>query len=194
MSQRSCRLTGSTPTLGSSSKRTLGRAQQGAGQPEFLFHAPGELAGQPRGEGTQPREGQEPVEGLVPLAGDHAAQGGIEAQVFHHRQVFVEPKALGHVADEGGEVPGIALGIPSQDADPSRGGRHQARHQAHQGSLARPIGAHEPRQAAGVDLGGQPLEGLGRAKVLGNRCQQHRGRRGLRCHVHGPAGVAGAAT
>ena len=102
----------------------------------------------------------------------------METQVLHNRQILVEPKALGHVADLIGKTIGIASGVQAEDLDRAGAGHHQPRHQPHQGGLARPIGADQPREPPGLDGRGQVLEGLNRAKDLGNPGQTHR-RRGL---------------
>ena len=73
-----------------------------AGQAELLLHAAGELARQPAGEAGQVGEGEQPVERPAPGHARHAAEVGVEVEVFLHRQVLVQAEPLGHVAHDAG--------------------------------------------------------------------------------------------
>ena len=74
-------------------------AHQGTGEPQLLLHAAGKLACQPFGERAKGGELQQTVENFLPrLAGD-AAQVGVQGQVFHHRQIFIQAEFLRHIAE-----------------------------------------------------------------------------------------------
>ncbi len=90
---------GSTPTPGSSSSSTFGSPTGGTGEAQLLLHPAGKLACQPFGEWTKGGELQQAVENFLPrLAGD-AAQVGVQGQVFHHRQIFIQAELLWHIAE-----------------------------------------------------------------------------------------------
>ena len=96
--QKSWRVTGSTPVVGSSKQQHLGLVDQRNRQPEFLLHAAGKLAGTAVQELRKANELQYLTAALAPLCGRQPAHLGKEAQVFLHRQIFVQGKALRQVA------------------------------------------------------------------------------------------------
>ena len=64
-----------------------------------MLHTAGELARQPFGERAKGGKIQQAVENFLPcLAGD-AAQVGVQGQVFHHRQIFIQAELLRHIAE-----------------------------------------------------------------------------------------------
>jgi hypothetical protein len=94
----------------------LGPRHERTGKAQLLLHAAGELAGQALGEGSEPREVQQLGKQVGVAVRIHAAQLRIQAHVLHHRQVFVQAKALRHVA-------GLELSVVTSYRGP---GRHLA--------------------------------------------------------------------
>ena len=78
-------------------------ADERTGQPQLLLHPAGELARQPAGERAEGGELKQAGEGFLPGFAGHAAQVGIQVQVFHHRQIFIQTKLLRHIAEHGVE-------------------------------------------------------------------------------------------
>ena len=76
-------------------------ANQRAGQPQLLLHPAGELARQPVGERAEGGKLQQAREGFLPRFAGDAAQVGVQVQVFHHRQIFIQAKLLRHIAEHG---------------------------------------------------------------------------------------------
>ena len=74
-----------------------GPVDEGAGQGELLFHASGQLLGEPAAEGEEPGEGEELFPAILELP--NSVDPGEELDVLVHREVPVEGKALGEVAD-----------------------------------------------------------------------------------------------
>ncbi len=91
-------------------------AHERTGQPQLLLHPAGELACQPVGKRAKRRKRQQTGKGFLPRFTGDAAQVGIQIQVFHHRQVFIQPKLLRHIAEHGVERTVIFNRIEAQHA------------------------------------------------------------------------------
>ena len=74
--------------------------------------------------------------------------------------------ALRHVSDPGADLEWLALRIVSEHLHRACGGMEQAEHQAEQGRLARPIGAHQAGHPVG-HLQGEVANGNHLAVVVG---------------------------
>ena len=99
MRHNSRREIGSTPTLGSSSSRSLGDFSMAQARPSFCFMPPERFPASRLVKRARSVKASKPLEGFGSRLADNAAQIGVERQVLEHGQVFVEPEALGHVAD-----------------------------------------------------------------------------------------------
>ena len=77
------------------------RTYQGAGQSQFLLHAPGQLPGQPSGKGSQPGHIQQFSKTVLPGILGNPVQVRIQIQVLLNGQVFIKAEFLGYVADPG---------------------------------------------------------------------------------------------
>ncbi len=122
---------------------------QGAGETELLFHAAGELAGQPVAERSEVREGEQALAPRRALRARHPEEIGIEVEILVDREVGVEPEALGHVGEPG--LHGLRVG-DHRDAVEDRvaGARPEdAGEHAQGGRLAGAVGADEPEELAG---------------------------------------------
>ena len=119
------------------------RAQQGAGNAQLLLHAAGKPPGQPFGERSQRGKVQQPGKKFVPGLAREPAQAGVQAQIRHDREIFIQAEALGHVADAVGLAPGQLHGRAAEHQSPAAGGLHQAGQNADQGGLARRVRPHQ---------------------------------------------------
>ena len=117
----------------------LGLAYQRTGQPQLLLHAAGKLAGQAIGKVSEIGKFQQLLEGsLARFAGD-AAQIGIQRQVFHHRQVFIQAEFLRHIAKNGVQLTILGDRIQSGDAQLAAAGFQQPGQHAQQRGFARAV-------------------------------------------------------
>ena len=91
-------------------------ADERTGQPQLLLHPAGELARQPVGERAEGGELKQAGEGFLPGFAGHAAQVGIQVQVFHHRQIFIQTKLLRHIAEHGVERAVVFDGVKAKHA------------------------------------------------------------------------------
>ncbi len=123
-------------------------AHQRAGQPQFLLHPAGELARQPVGERAERGKFQQAGEGFLPgFAGD-AAQVGVQVEVFHHRQVFVQTKLLRHIAEYAVERRVVFDRIESKHAGTAFIRLQQSRQHPHQRGFTRAVRPHQPGHIA----------------------------------------------
>ncbi len=83
------------------------------------------------------------LEGPAARVSDHVAQVGIEIEILHHRQVFIEAEALRHIADDTVDVGGVAPRVEAANLDPALAGQQQVGHQPHQRRLAGTIRADQ---------------------------------------------------
>ena len=134
-------------------------ADQGAGQTKFLLHAAGKLARQPAGKGAEGGKFQQPGEGFFPRLAGHAAQIGVERQVFHHRQIFIQAEFLRHIAEH--RVQGAIVGnrVVADDRCAACVGLQQPGEHAHQGGFSRAVRAHQTGYIAGVNGAVQRRDG-----------------------------------
>ena len=158
---------------------------QGAAQAQLLFHPPGELAGEPLGEGGQPDRLQQRRPPLPQVVGRHAEQSREAIDAFAHREAGVEVAAealrqigqarahpparrrIGHVGAEHLQLSAL---------QPPRAGD-----QGQQARLADAIGSDQPQEAAGRQL--QIDAGEGRDGAV---AQPQSG--GLQGEAHGAGG------
>ncbi|MNJ47746.1 hypothetical protein D3C77_429130 [compost metagenome] len=158
---------GIDPDPGLVQQQHVGSAEQGAGQPQLLFHPARELARGPCGEAGEIGEGEQARQGGGALWLQHTAQVSIEAEVLLHAEILVEPELLGHVAQP--LTQGIPLAHRIQPQHPDFPGlRHQQTgQQAQQCALACAVGAHQSGDAAGRNGGRDGVEGHPIAEALG---------------------------
>ncbi|SHS05369.1 Uncharacterised protein [Mycobacteroides abscessus subsp. abscessus] len=168
-------------------QQQVGRAHQGAGQPQLLLHAARQLAGRPLGKARQVGHGQQARVAFAALARGHAVQVGVQVEVFLHAEVFVQAEALRHVADAVLHRLGRLDGIDAQHAQRAGVGPHQARDQPQQGGLARAVGPDQRGQPAARDRQRQRIERERLAKALGQVPRLDDGRL-----VHAPGSAASA--
>ena len=144
----------------------IGGAHQRAGQPELLFHPAAELPCQASGEAGQVGHVQQPRIALPAFCSRHAMEIGIEIEVFLHRQVFIEAKALGHVTDAA--LQGCRLGarVEPQHGELARVGQHQARHESQQRGLASAIRADHGGEGPFGHLQGDVVQGMHHGNAL----------------------------
>ncbi len=144
----------------------LGPRHERTGKAQLLLHAAGELAGEALGERPEPREIEQFGKQVGIAVCIHAAQLCIQAHVLHHRQVFIQTKALRHVA--AGHVNGIVIlnHVKAGQGDATSIGYQKAGQDAHQRRLASAVGADQARQPPIVDARAQALQGLYVAEML----------------------------
>jgi hypothetical protein len=100
-------------------------------------------------------------EGLIP----DPVQVGTKGQMVGRVPAGVEGYLLSQVPDLGQKSAVVGRG-PSEHQCPSRGGPAHPGEQAHQGGLARPVGADQPRNPADRKLDRAIPQGPGEAKLL----------------------------
>ena len=131
-------------------QQQIGRAHQRAGQAQLLLHAAGELARRTPGKARQAGHLQQPGVARAAHGGRHAMQIGIQVKVFLHAQVFIQAKALRHVADaalHGLRLARAALAqLMAQHGKAPRVRRQQGGQQAHEGGFARAIRPDQRRE------------------------------------------------
>src|SRR6266446_2842397 len=96
ISQSSRRESGSTPTVGSSSKSNSGALTRTQASPSFCFIPPDR---QPIQERPEPGHIHQPMVLRLPLPLADAVQVRIEIKVFLYAEVLVQAELLRHVAD-----------------------------------------------------------------------------------------------
>ena len=131
------------PDAGLVEQQQFRGAGQGAGQPEFLFHAAGKLAGGPVGEARKIGHLQQLGKRVAAFLRGNAVKVGIKRQILHHAQIFIQPEALGHVTDAILNLLGRRPDIDAKHVEVAGRGRHQTGDHAHQGRLARAVGPHQ---------------------------------------------------
>ena len=136
------------PDAGFIEQQQVRGAHHGAGQAQLLLHPARQLARQSRGKPAQIGEIEQPVEARPAFGRGQSAQIGIQRQVFDHRQVFIEAKALRHVSDH--RAVGVGCRAPEhRGAAPI--GVDQAGQDADQGGFARSIGTDQSGHPARLD-------------------------------------------
>ena len=152
-------------------------AHQRAGQPQLLLHPAGELARQPVGERAERGKLQQAREGFLPRFAGDAAQVGVQVQVFHHRQVFIQAKLLRHIAEHGVERAVVLYRIQAQHAGRSFIRLQQPCQHPHQRGLSRTVRADQAGHIALLDGAVQrrdrrlihPLKAFNQTVELNNR-------------------------
>ena len=130
--------------------------QQGAGQSQFLLHAAGKLACQPRGEGRQPGEIQQHLAALVTrLGGARADQR--TARGFPRRSDPHTGQSAAACSRCLGALIRLMRHVVPQHAHPAGGGAQQPGEQAQQRGFARAIGAHQPGDHPRLDARGNAV-------------------------------------
>ena len=157
--QSSRRETGSTPTLGSSRRSSLGRPDQRAGQPELLLHAAREPPGEAPGERAETGESRAGARNAAPRRGARRPADRRRASRFSgHRQILVEAEALRHVADVGLDRLGVGDAVQAEDAHLPFIGRQKSGHQAHERGLAGTVRPDQTRDLTALNVRRQPVE------------------------------------
>src|SRR5574341_510055 len=152
-------------------KKHFGRMDQGAGKAEFLLHAARELAREPLPEGCQVAETEETLDPRRPLSPRHVVEIGVEDDVLHHRQVFVQPETLGHVPDL--FLDALVFGENGVTGHPrlTGCGLHDRREEPHGRGLPRPIRPHKTIELALFYFQVEVIDGDGVAEGLGEVCR-----------------------
>ena len=148
------RRSGSTPTVGSSRNRTVGRWTSAQASERRRRWPPDERAG----DGLRAVREVDERERLVDRrARVRPVRGGEEPRVLAGGQRRVDAVALGHVADPGEDA---AVGHPhAEDLGVPLAGVGHPREQPDQRGLARAVGAEEPVDAARGELERDPVHG-----------------------------------
>ena len=126
-------------------------AHQRAGQPQLLLHPAGKFARQPVGERAEGSKRQQTLEGFLPGFAGNAAQIGIQVQVFHYRQIFVQTKLLRHIAEYAVERRVVFDRIEAKHAGTAFIRLQQSRQHPHQRGFARAVRPHQPGHIAFLD-------------------------------------------
>ncbi len=142
------------------------RAQQYTGQAQFLLHASGQRPGATLAEWPECSQPQQVVETCLACGGIEPLQVGVEGEVFLHREVFVQAEALRHVAYVALDGCRMVAGVVAEDTHRTLLWQQQAGGQAHQGGLARTIGAQQAGDQAVPCSHGQPIQGFHTALAL----------------------------
>ncbi|OIQ66823.1 hypothetical protein GALL_516040 [mine drainage metagenome] len=154
------------------------RAQQHAGQAELLLHAAGQGAGATRAERAQRGQPQQFGEARLARGVVEPLQVGVQAQVLVHRQVFVQPEALRHIADRRLDRRRVGDAVGAEHFDAARIGVQQRGGQPHQRRLAGAVGAEHAGDAAGGDVEVDVAQGFddtrALAEALARRAQPQR--------------------
>src|SRR5512133_1937358 len=136
-----------------------GRVDEGAGEPELLLHAPGEVARLAAPEGGEVAEGQEPLEAFAPAGLRDFIEIGVEIDVLLHCEIRIQTEALGHVADAVLDRVGILDRVQPIHPGLARTGLEDPGQQAHGGGLARAVRPDEPEDLPLLHGQGQLIEG-----------------------------------
>ena len=83
--------------------------------PSFCFMPPESLPASRSVNGAEVRERQQPLEGLGAAVADHAAEVGVEVEVFLDGQILVEAESLRHVTRACGAPAKIATRVDAAD-------------------------------------------------------------------------------
>ena len=174
----------------------LGLVQQGAGEGHALALAGGEALHPVVGPVGDAEAGEQVVGLVVRRARRQAAHARHERHVLEGGEAVVEAGLLGH--HTGALTDGVAVGgrVEAEDGGAAPVGHQQAVEQADGRGLARPVGAEEGDDLAGVDLEAQPIERLLGAKGDGEVVGADGGDHDLQCGGDGgatpPSAVSGA--
>ena len=172
MSRTSRRPMGSRPDMGSSRKTSSGSFSERLGQPGPLEHPLGEAAQRHAGGSLEAHLREHFTAPFAALRGRHAEDPADVVEVLGHREVVVEVRVLGQVADAALPAP-VAEG-QAEHGRAARVGPEQS-HQELQGrGLARAVGPEVAEDLAGLDAEAQVAE---RRAAASGRC----GRRGRTC-------------
>lgn len=138
--------------------------QQGLGDAHPAPHAPGELADFPPGEVLHLHLEKDLLHlGFVP----EALQFPHIAEEIPHGKAGIHGQLLGQVAQALADLPPLADSVEAADLDGAGGGRLHGDKGFHQGGLARPIVAQQPKDAAAhgkghvLQGGNAPFVGFG---------------------------------
>ena len=157
-------------------------SEQRACESELLFHAARQIAGEAPRERAEVGEAQQLREALPARRGIQSAQVGVQVEIVEHREILVQPEALRHVT--GLRLGGAAFGArrATEHLDRPGSGLHQAREEADQSRLARPVRTHQPEDFPGRERRADPGERVRGAEGLHQSDHPRRRRRGgCRC-------------
>ncbi len=141
------------------------RRDQGAGQAELLFHAAGELAGQPIHERGERRHLHQGWVSVAPGGGAHPVQIGVEIEVLSHLEVVVEAKPLRHVTDATLDRLRVLRHVDAEHAHHAGVGREQAGDQPDQRGLACAVRSDQRRHRAAAGAQGDFVKHLDRMRL-----------------------------
>ena len=144
--------------------------QDGLGQPDALAQPFTEVPDWPRAVGRQPggEDGVGDQDGLVFLR--DGAHVGHQFEVGLDRQAGVEGRVLRKVADAGLDFLGVGQDVQPVDLDRATVRMQIARQDFDRGGFARPIGAQQPHDLAGLHLEADPAQGFDRPVRLRDVC------------------------
>ena len=130
----------------------FGQTHQRAGKPELLLHAPRELAGGTRRERREVGHRKKLFVPAAALGHRNAVQIGIQVEILLNREILVQAKALGHVADA--PLHGLRTGrnlLPEHRERP-RIRAHQRADHAQKRGLSGAVRPHKRGNHAAADL------------------------------------------
>src|SRR6202790_5505878 len=181
------------PPLGSEAAGRLAQEQKwrmgkGAGaERQPLLPAAGKFAGELLFAPAKPEPLDHVARGAARVA--HAIEPRDEFQVFAHRQILVQRKALRHVADLALDLVGVAADVVAETPALAAVGRQQPAQHADGGGLAGTVGAEEAVDGAALHLHRQIMHHLAAAERLCQALDVDRnvggGRRGHRLSATG---------
>ena len=105
----------------------------------------------------------------------HAKQVRIEADVLIHREVFVKPEALRHIAETVLGALRIARHIEARDPSVARIHGHDPRQHAQRGRLPCPVGADQAEDFSGTYVKTQAIDRAHAGKALRQSLGKYRG-------------------
>ena len=151
---------GSSPVVGSSSRRSVGRGQQGSRDGDLLLHAPAHLldrAPHPLLGDAEP--GEDPDRLGPGLAGMEAVEAGGEGQVLVRRELLEEGGVHAHPVDEALDRHLVPLHVVAEDLRPTLVKGQEGGHEADEGALAAPVGAEDPVDLAPLNAQRDVVDG-----------------------------------
>ena len=144
------RLCGSTPTVGSSSRRIWGSCSRRRGQVQPPLHAAAEVPDRVLGAIGQSGDLQRASHGAAQRAAAHAVESAEERQVFVRGKLVVERQVLRHQAHAAlDRVRSPRTSAPSIRTSPRSGGQQAGDH-GNGGGLAGAVRPEQSHHLAGV--------------------------------------------
>ena len=129
---------------------------QGAAEPQLLFHAAGQGTGATLDKRLQTAHLQQSLSPCGPFPLWHTKDVGMEADVFHHRQIRIQPKTLAHVTDMGTDRLQIMTGAAQHRGLTAAGIQYPGQHPQGRG-LACTVRPHQTEQLSRGDVESQAV-------------------------------------